>query len=370
MNTPRSRLLARTESELQASLKTGEQLRAHMLRGRLATLLVRQGELEQAREVLTQLHQAAFASPNPALAAWINLAEGLLAYYTDFGNQAGDRLKRAVALAHGCGQREVEAHAHGFLAQFRLCDNQVEACTTHLRAGFASAGDDDAVARARLHMVVAMALHQGDDAEGAAPWYAKARQHAASVGDDATLSALMHNAAQYRVASVRRAAAQGRAADLAGLLPGVQSYSNFDQAMGVQALNLLSPLLRAQVLVVNGEFSEALALFEEHLPKAMAHGLARMGSSLLAEAAWCRLKLGQRDLALAQARESELELDTGCDLDDQGHTHSHLAQVFAGLELAADASRHQALADLRWSEFRALQAQWRTMVAASGWQPT
>lgn len=369
MTTPRSRLLARTDAELNAALKSGEQLRAHLLRGRLAALLVRQGELEQAREALTQLHQAAFSSPNPALAAWINFAEGLLAYYTDFGHHAGDRLARAVSLAHGCGQREVEAQAHAFLAQLRLADNQVEACGQHLREGFATAAEDDALARARLNMVAAMVLHQGDDAEGASPWYARARQHAAAVGDDATLSALMHNAAQYRVATARRAAAQGRPFDLAGLLPGVQSFSNYDQAMGMQALNVLSPLLRAQVLVVNGEVAEALSLFEQHLPKALAQGLARMGSSLLAETAWCRLRLGQRDAALAQARESELELDPSCDLDDQANTHSRLAQVFAGLDLPQDAARHQALADGRWTEFRALQAQWRAMMAESGLQP-
>lgn len=370
MSTPvRSRLLARVESQHAAAVRAGEHLKAHALAGQRAVLLVRQGDLDLAREALTALHQTAFASPHPLLAAWIHLAEGLMAYYTDFGSSAGDRLASAVALARKSGSLEVQALAHAFLAMLCLAQHRVDDCASQLVQGFAAADPADHMARARLNMVVAMALHHAGDADAAAPWYAAARNHAALAGDDATLSALIHNNTQYRVAEVRRAAAQGHTAHLAGLLPGVQSVNNYDDAMGMRALSILTPLLRAQVLVLTADYAQALALFEAHLPQALAQGLERKGSSMLADTAWCRMQQGQRDIALAQARESELELNPSCDLDDLAITHSRLAQVFDALGLGEDANRHQALAATCWADFKAEQLRWRAMVQGTGIQP-
>jgi hypothetical protein len=140
---------------------------------------------------------------------------------------------------------------------------------------------------------------------------------------------------------------------------------NFDHALGMHALTQVNPLLRAQVLVVTGAYAEALQLFEAHLPHALATGLERMGSSMLADTAWCRAQLGQQEAALAQARESELEIDPRCDTDDQAATHSRLAQVFSHLQLSDDAQRHGALAQQRWSDFAAEQARWREVVRAA-----
>ncbi|MFN4115459.1 MAG: hypothetical protein ACK4F7_03040, partial [Inhella sp.] len=83
MTIKRSRLLARVEADLDAAQRGGQQLQAHTLRAQHAMLLIRQGDLDGARADLTVLHQAAFASPHPQLAAWLHLAEGLMAYYTD-----------------------------------------------------------------------------------------------------------------------------------------------------------------------------------------------------------------------------------------------------------------------------------------------
>lgn len=359
----RSRLLQRLEAELAVAQRAGQQLQAHALRAQHAMLLIRQGDLEEARADLTALHQAAFASPHPELAAWLHLAEGLMAYYTDFGPSASERLQRALTLGRAAGCLAAQAQAHGYLAMQAFTDADYASMGAHLRDGLAMAAPDDAVSRGRLNLVAGFALHHGGAAEAAAPWYAKARAHGSRVGDDALLSALIHNSAQMRVAAVRRAEIQGQAALVAGLLPGVDSVHNFDSAMGMSALEVLTPLLRAQVLVVTGEYAQALALFQSHLPEAMARGLERMGSSLLADTAWCRACLGDREAALAQARESELELDVSTHADDRGATHGRLAQLYAQLGLADDAARHRALADQAWTEFAAQQAAIRAALA-------
>jgi hypothetical protein len=363
--TPRSRLLQKLDAEVEAAARAGEQRRAQVLRAQRAMLLARQGDLPAAREELTHLHQAAFASPHPELGAWLHLAEGLMTYYTDFGTAAIERLQRALSLAQVAGAREAQVLALAYLAMLHMVNHRFDALGHSLERGLALATEDDLQARARLYLVIAMTLHHADDAEGAAPWYAKARACATAAGDDAALSALLHNNTQFRVAAVRRAALQGRAPALAGLLPGVQSMDNFDHALGMHALTQVNPLLRAQVLVVTGAYAEALKLFEAHLPHALATGLERMGSSMLADTAWCRAQLGQQEAALAQARESELEIDPRCDTDDQAATHSRLAQVFSHLQLSDDAQRHGALAQQRWSDFAAEQARWREVVRAA-----
>jgi hypothetical protein len=366
---PRSRLLAQLAQQMEAATRAGQHQQVPRLRAQRAGLLVRHGDLDAARSELTALHQLAFASPHAELSAWLHLAEGLMAYFTNFGITAGERFLRADAMGRAASCAPVQAQAQGFLAMLAFNAYQFDAFREHLRRGFALAAPNDALARARLNMVVAMALHHGQDAEAAAPWYAKARSHAAAVGDDATLSALIHNTTQYRVAATRRASLRGQEAALKGLLPGVQSIQNYDLAMGTHGLKALTPLLQAQVEVINGNYACALDLFAQHLPEALSLGLERMGSSLMADVAWCRAQLGQHEAAKLQAQESELELDPSCDIDDQAATHSRLAQVFGALGLVDDAARHLQEADRGWRAFEAQQVLMCKAVQDTGLQP-
>jgi hypothetical protein len=365
----RSRLLLQLAQQIEAASRTAQHQQVPRLRARRASLLIRHGELDEARNELTALHQLAFASPNAELSAWLHLAEGLMAYFTNFGSSARERFLRAEAMGRAAGCAAVQAQAQGFLALLALTGHQYDALREHLLAGFAVAAPDDSLARARLNLVAAMALHYGNRSDVAAAWYAKARSHAASVGDDATLSALIHNSTQYRVAAVRKASLCGEAAVLTGLLPGVQSIQNYDVAMGTHGLKALTPLLQAQVEVVNGNYAEALKLFEQFLPEALSLGLERMGSSLMADVAWCRVELGDHEAGTSQARESELELDPSCDIDDQAATHSRLAQVFAKLGRAEDAARHQVEADRCWRAFEHQQAMMCEAVLGCGLTP-
>ena len=363
MTAPQSRLLQQLEAELAAAQKAGQHLEAHVLRAQRAMLLARHGLLEPARDDLTALHQVAFASPHPRLGAWLHLAEGLMAYYTDFGSSAGDRLRRGLSLARAARCREAEAQAHGYLAMLAYTQHDYPALREHLGQGLAVAAPNDGVARARLNMVAGFTLHYAGDSPGANAWYAKARQHGAASGDSAAVAALIHNSTQMRVAEVRHAELQGGGAKLAGLLPGVESVLHYEAAVGIKALDILNPLLRAQVLVVIGRFAEALALFEAHLPQALANGLGLMNSSLLADTAWCRANLGLTEGALAQARESALEMDPATHVDDRALTHGRLAQVHALLGTADEAAEQAALAARYRAEFSRQQAQMRDALA-------
>ena len=117
---------------------------------------------------------------------------------------------------------------------------------------------------------------------------------------------------------------------------------------------------------VLGEYAQARDLYEQHLPQAISRGLARLGSSLLADLAWCRVNIGQREQALEQARESELELDPACDVDDRAATHSRLAQIYRALGQDEAAARHEAQAEREWAELSRQQQRWSELLEGAG----
>lgn len=362
----KSRLLQQLEQQIAAAPTP---VQAACFKAKRAMLLARHGALTEAREQLTGLHQLAFQHPHPEIGAWLHLAEGLMSYYTDFSASTQDKVQRAYAIAQSVGIREVEALACAWLAQLAYVHHDLPAMLTHVRTCLATAAPNHHVARSRACMAMGLAWHYAQAQDQAQAWYGKARAHAATEGDDATLSALMYNMAEMRTAEARRHALAHPSAPPPELLLGVDSVRHYDAAVGAAAMAGLTPVLRAQILTIQGDFEQARALYEEHLPLAMSRGLERLGSSLLADLAWCRVNCGQREHALQQAREAEVELDPRCDVDDRAATHSRLSQVFAALGDTSAAQRHADAAAREWAEFARQQQGWRELLQASGLQP-
>lgn len=351
-----SRLSKSLERELA---KDANPIARACLKAQQAILLVRHGHLPEARAVLTELHSLAFQYPNPGLGAWLYLSEGLMSYYTDFGSGALDKVLRAHAISRSAGMAAMQALSAAWLAHIYFAQHQVQPMAQYLAEALRMAAPDHHAARSRASLVAAQSYHFADRMSQATPWYARARSHAQAEGDDATLSHLIHNMAALRTAQARRTSVSGQSGAIdAGLLLGADSIQHYDDAVGGSALEGLFPILRAQVLVVQGEFQAAQAMFEAHLPQAMSMGLARLGSSLLSDLAWCRVNNGQAEHALRQAQQAEVELDPDCEIDDRALTHARLAQVYAMLGNTAAAKRHAEKAQAAWSEFAQEQQLW------------
>lgn len=364
----KSRLLKQLDKDIAAAASPMASAGA---RAKRAMLLARHGAVAEAREALTALHQLSFQHPHPEIGAWLHMAEGLMSYYNGFvAQQAQDRIQRALTIA---GQLpalvELRVLAAAWLAQLAFIRHDPALLVEQARRCLAEALPEHNVAQARVSMAMGVAWHYADDIETAQRWYIRARRHAAMEGDDASLSALMFNMAGMRASQLRRESLSVHAARGPELLLTVDSVRHYDDAVGAQMMTELTPVLRAQVLTMQGRFDEARQLYEEHLPQAMSLGLERLGSSLLSDLAWCRANLGQLEHALHQAREAEIELDPDCELDDRAITHSRLAQTFRLIGESADAERHQALADEAWAQFAAQQQQWRDLLVASGVEP-
>ena len=91
-----SRLLQRLEAEI-AGART--QLEADCKRAERAACLARLTRIDEARSEITELQERNGRHPKIELSIWVNLAEGLIAYFDNVGVNTTDRVRRAHALS-------------------------------------------------------------------------------------------------------------------------------------------------------------------------------------------------------------------------------------------------------------------------------
>lgn len=376
------RLLTRLDASIE-QLRHLDPLHADRLRAERAGLLARQGDVAEARAVLAQLRAQPAVQRDPLLRAELALSDALCDYYGEFSSAARDKLAQALALAVSVAgsaeaapaelatarARDVEARCEAWLAHVDYVDERIEGVARHASRVLALAAEDAHGARSRAAMVVAMAYHYAGRFDRAQPWYAVARRHASAEGDDSTLSALIYNQGALRGEHVRRHAlyppAVGSSAEAGGghfgftepgsldsveqALAAGKSSTHFDAHVGSSALEVLSPILRAGVLLTQGRLAKALVLYEAHFGDAIAQGLGRFESSLRADVAWCRLQLKQPDMARQQAAAAEASIRPQCHPDDLALTHGRLAMVHEGLGDVARAAKHRQIGEAQWA---------------------
>jgi tetratricopeptide (TPR) repeat protein len=344
-----SRLLSRLDAAITAA-KTP--LKADCLRAERAGALARRGEVDEARQVLAALHMKYASNPHAVMSAWLCWGDGLLSYYSDLGRTAAhDRMRRAYALSGAARDMPLHALAAAWLALCEYNQGDDAAAARHVAEALTLAEPDHHAARTRACLVVAQLYHFGGRYDLAQPWYAQGRYHAQTEGDEAAMSALLHNMAWTHVGEVRQAQAQGQVLDVSPqMMLGADSTHNFDALTGLLSLNALVPILQAQVRTLQGEWRVALDLFEAHLGPAMHQGLEHMESKLRADMAWCHAQLGDSDRALYLARQAAQTAGQEADRDDRAAAHSRLAQVFDHLDCPEEAARHRLMAEPEWAE--------------------
>lgn len=349
-----SRLLSALDARIS---KARDPIENACLRAERATLLAREGQLDAARADLSSLRTRFGSRPHAIVSAWVSLAEGVVEYFEDLSSSARDKLMRALALSTACQVTHVRTLSAAWLAHIDYVDQRFEQMTYHLtivRNEDCSSFND---VHSRASLVTAQAYHWAERTDLARPWYARARRLATEVGDEATLSALMHNMAWLHATSARRIAVGGgqNPGNLQRILLGAESTGNFDHHVGSTSLASLVPILRAHALVLLEQHTEALALFDEHLESALNEGLARSQCAVLAEVAWCRMHAGDKNQAMAEALATEAHIGA-CHLpDERAAAHGRLAQLYALSGDPMSAERHRLCAEADWSAHSANQ---------------
>lgn len=342
-----SRLQLRLEEGIRNARSTFE---ADCLRAERAGYLARIGQFDEVRAELAALHERYDSRPNAEISAWLNLVEGLLIFSKEMGYAASDKVKRAHALSRAAGLVRLRALSAAWLAHLNFLEADVAAMSIHIGEALSLAEPSQFSTLCRASLVVAQGYHQGGRLDLALPWYFSARDNAISDGDDAMISALMHNMAWLRASNLRQQQLLGANDYGEGdySLLSAQSTANYDLLVGVVSLQAHLPILRAKLFALNGRPAEAMVLFEEHLTTAVAEGLGRLQADLIADRAWCRLQIGQVEDARTDAVLAEECIDPMGQFDDRAFAHSRLAEVFLGLGEINSAAFHQERADVAW----------------------
>ena len=354
MNQPPSRLLLRLNAAIAGAKNQHAADCAHAER---ACYLARQGDFAEASRTIAALRKHYEPQPDAAMSAWLNLAEGLLSYFSELGPSAYDKVLRAHALSAAAGLVPLNALAAAWLAQMSFSKHDVVQVARRASESLRLSHPQHHSARARASLVVAQALHGASRWDLASHWYTRARLHATAEGDELSISALMHNMVGMRLDNFRQTVLTGRGdpreAELS--LVGLDSSANFDLLVGTSTLEPLRPMLRARYLSLQQRTAEALQIYDEHFPGAVSSEVARMASDVLSDMAWCRLKQGDAKRARSEAIAAEQTLTAQTQIDERAATHTRLANIYRELGELAEASRHAQLADAAWQDFESLQ---------------
>jgi tetratricopeptide (TPR) repeat protein len=344
------------EKSLQAQIDAAPTaLIADCKRAELAAYRARIGRFGEASRSILSLRQSNLDYPRLELSIWINLAEGLLAYFQGGGVTKSDGVQRAYALSVAAGLEQERAICAAWLAQWEYTTVNIASLAKYVRESLRLASDENHSARARASLVCAQALHLAGRIDLAHVWYRRTKEHALISHDEATIGALMHNMAWQRMLMMRQLILTGRGnADAAQhALSNAESTFRFDELVGDTSWEELKPLLRAQIISLQGEPDLALEIYNEKL---LGSNLGeRWQSSLLADQAWCCAALGQRESALRCAEMAVSSLIGETQIDDRAATHSRLAAVFGALELKDKENYHQSEAVLLWEKFSLVQ---------------
>jgi len=368
----RSRRLRALDESIRAAR---DPIDAACVRAERAALLVRHGFNDLARDDLAALHRQAFQVSSPRLSAWLQFAEGIASYFGDLANRPVDKLLGAAELAAEAGETRLQALAQAWLAQLAYVRHDLQALVAHARAsqGLVGPTNHDPThhgPRFRLAMVVGMAHDFAGASALAQGWYRTAHRQATLDGDEASLSALLYNMAERRAVRLRHGHLREPEAPVSRTLIGVESVTHYDSAMGSSAWADLTPLLRAQLLVAQGQYAEARELFVQHLPNALGYILAQHGAGMIADLAWCCASQDEPEQARNHAGRAVAQLGERCDIDDRAATHTRLAQIFGRLGDTALQGEHAQCAADCWAEFERQQGEWRdALVAAALEQP-
>ncbi len=291
---------------------------------RAASHFARQGSVDSALASISAVRTEFKDDLEPEVACWLMLAEGILNFFRMNSRSAYDRTQRAYALSKALKLHEVMPACAAWMAHLEFNANQYDRMTAHLHESLTNAQIHDHQAGARASLVLADAYHFAGSFEEAQPWYTRCRLHATAEGDDATLSAMLHNVAAFRASNVRLADAfdvfnptESHRAWLEA-----QSAYAYDSAVGTTGLQLLLPLLRGQILSVERKYGDAIKLLQS-INLASIHG--RLIPLIHADLAWCLAAEEKLDEAWHMAGKAKSSIAAIEETDDYAYTCARIS---------------------------------------------
>lgn len=322
---------------------------------KIAVHRARQGQVDEAHALILRVRETFGVELHHEIAPWVMLAEGVIHYFRLDMIMSWERLRRAYALAVGLKMESARSACAAWMAMSTFNISRFDDMTNFLREVLDGADVNDHHARGRAGLVLADAYHSADRYDLARRWYDYTRNQAAAEGDQALISAMLFNVATIRTANVRIASAFGisREQETLRARMEVDSSRTYDAAVGANSCEGATPLMRGQLMVVEGKYSDALNIFS-----GIDESLLRRSEVplLLADRALCYASTAQESLAqqlLSRCREQIVNLTHP---DDLAFTFGRLAQTAQILGLCAESAKYKALAAEKLTDHLKYQA--------------
>jgi hypothetical protein len=259
-----SRLLARIDQDLNSCIDP--QRRAELLAER-ACYLARIGDFAGAKDILLFLRREFGDGHSARISVWIMLIEGLVFYFDGFDPRALDRITRASVIGAASQLGELTKTAQAWLAHIEFNRYEFLAMAAAINKCRPVSSTESCQWHARVCLIVADANMYAGQLTSGNRWYQRARNAAVTIGDEATISAVIYNRAAMNLARFRLEAISGNIdRDSLNLLSlEMSSARNFDAAVGHTSLAQLIEACRARIVLSLGDFASALALYEKIL---------------------------------------------------------------------------------------------------------
>jgi len=267
---------------------------------------------------------------DPQLSGWILLAEGLIEHFERLDNaKSKDKYNRAFLVGQMVDDHELASIAAAWMAHCELVSGQVKEAAEHIVSAFNWSDVSGSEARGRACMVLGDAFNWAGQTELARNWYRSARDHAIRDGDIAMQNVMLFNGATFGVnnLTLQDCFNPVTADSLKRVEMDAASAANLNNALGIQSLSSLIPMMQAELLIIKGKWSEAINIMSANIDFAALDGQKRLLPKFLAQRAWCHANLGDFENSTKFSRAS-LDLISDCkDLDDLTVLHCRLSSV-------------------------------------------
>jgi hypothetical protein len=192
-------------------------------------------------------------------------------------------------------------------------------------------------------------------------WYKASRFAAVTEGDNAALSAILHNVAAYQSSNLRLQIAFSLESSVTAkrALLEVSSSVNYDEAIGTESLEYLTSLMHGLVFTLDDQYESALA-------KYASVDFATLQSKLIpvarADQAWCSAKLSRLAQAWHFATDAIALIDRIPEADDLAYACRRIHQVASMCEATSVAIEFERRANQALAEHRVVQAELATLL--------
>lgn len=330
-------------SKLSEAIRTARTANeAAVYRAELAGALARFGDLSSAKAQVAEIRKS---NPRylPDMTALALLAEGQILHFDALSTNAVRAFRASEAVARSAGKIDIAAMALAWVAASEFLGGEIAVAAEHAARSIREANDDAYGTIARAELVVADCLSSAGMFDDANRHYQLARNASVHMGDITMQSTVLFNRAAFAVAQLSIADIE-QASDAKQLRDTellVQSIDSLDRVVGLDSLNSLVPLLRAELAMVGAKWDDALRLFELGLASASEHGQSRWLAKFLAEESLAFAMKGAMETATETARGAIDHIGSCTDMDDLAIAHMRLAATFELTQASAEAVEHQ-----------------------------